>query len=152
MNLFNIFSSHATFFSDIHLFSRCKGKNAFHVGAFLLAGEKKIICSNFSLNLPRRCVFHLEWELREEKNAEKINDAEDSVKNASLPYIIAIKKKRSETTKWLSAKSLLYFSFPLSHQLVIYFTKMCFTTVEKTKLMEKVWHFHLMLFVISLVF
>jgi hypothetical protein len=33
------------------------------------------------------------------KNAEKINDAEDSVKNASLPYIIAIKKKRSETTK-----------------------------------------------------
>lgn len=30
------------------------------------------------------------------EETEKINDAEDSVKNASLPYIIAIKKEKEK--------------------------------------------------------
>lgn len=54
----------------------------------------EIICSNFSLNSPRELAE--QRELRNEKKSEKINDPEDSVKNASLPYIIAIKKKSVE--------------------------------------------------------
>lgn len=81
----------------------------------------KIICSNFSRNLP--------WSSQvaeKRKKTEKINDPEDSVKNASLPYIIAIKKNN----KMIKCKKFTLLRFvrspPLAAlQLVIYFTRMC---------------------------
>lgn len=120
--------------SFIHPFS--EREKRFHVvELFLAAFRCKIICSNFSLNSPRSSQV-----AGKRKETEKINDPEDSVKNASLPYIIAIKKKKNNKMIKCKKFTLLRFRSPaLALQLVIYFAR----NVLEKKLMEKVWHFTL---------
>lgn len=143
-NSYESLSSHFIHFHSFHSSVWLNEKNVFMLSSvffspffhFFRSGLRwKIICSNFSPNLP--CSH-------QRKETEKINDPEDSVKNASLPYIIAMKKKGMRNNKMIKCKkfTLLCYCFAAAcsrYQLVIYFTK----NVLEKKLMEKVWHFTL---------